>query len=65
MEFLFAISGSKTVPGVDNPDNSVGLFKVVSPVRTKGTLPANIPCVLLNNALSSVSTTTYRYSKYN
>jgi hypothetical protein len=65
MEFLFTIFHSKAVSGVDNPDESVGLFKVVSPVRTERALPTNIPCILLNNALTPVSITTHRYSKYN
>ena len=47
MEFLFAIFHSEAVPGIHNPDDSIGLFKVVSPVRTKRALSADIPCMLL------------------
>ena len=65
MEFLFTIFHSKTVHRVDDPDESVSLFKVVSPVRSERALSTDIPCVLLNDALSPVSMATYRYSKYN
>ena len=47
MKFLFTIFHSKAVSGVHNPDDCVGLLKVVSPVWTKRALAANIPCVLL------------------
>jgi len=65
VELFFTIFHSKTVPRVDDPDESVSLFKVVSPVRTKRALSTNIPCVSLNDVLSPVSMMTYKYSKYN
>ena len=47
MELLFAIFHPKPISRVDNPNDSIGLLKVVPPVRTKRALPANIPCALL------------------
>ena len=64
MEFLFAVIHPETVSGVDDPDDSVCLFKVVPPVGTQGALSADIPCALLNNAPDYVPMTTHIYSEY-
>jgi len=52
VKLLFTILHSKAISGVDNPDDGVGLFKVVSPVRAKRALPANVPCALLQQTES-------------
>ena len=48
MELLFTITHSHTITRVNDPDNRIRLFKVVSPIWSKGALAAHIPCSQLD-----------------
>lgn len=43
VEFLSAVLDPQPVRRVDDPDQRVGLFKVVAPVRAEGLLAAYVP----------------------
>lgn len=43
MELLFAVVHSHAISRVDDPDEGVGLFKVVTPVGSQGPLAADVP----------------------
>ena len=65
MKFLFAVIHSEAVSRVDNPDDSVGLFKVIPPVRTQRALSADIPYSSVKRRFQFTPITTHRYSEYN
>ena len=44
MQLHLTIPQPKPIRGVHNPDQAVGFFKVVAPVRAQRFLPAYIPC---------------------
>jgi len=44
MQLLTAIVHAQPIPGVDNPHNGIGLFKVILPIRSQGALTTDIPC---------------------
>ena len=43
VQLLLTIKHSQPVCAVNNPDKSISLFKVIPPIRPKGTLTTNIP----------------------
>ena len=43
MEFGSAVMDTESVCGIDNPDETVRLFKVVFPVGTQGLLSPDVP----------------------
>jgi hypothetical protein len=46
VQLLPAVVDAQTVRCVDYPDQGVGLFKVVSPVRAQRLLSADVPCAV-------------------
>lgn len=42
-QFFSAVFHTNRIAAVDHPDDGIGLFKVVPPVRSQGTLTAHIP----------------------
>lgn len=49
-ELIAAITYAQSIRGINDPDQCIGLFKVVSPVRPDGLLSSNIPDVKLVSA---------------
>lgn len=45
MEFLFGILESHFIRAVNNPDDSISLFEVISPIGSDGFLSTNIPYI--------------------
>jgi len=43
VEFMFAVGHAHAVAGVDDPDERVGLLKVVPPVGPERALAADVP----------------------
>ena len=57
-ELNLAVAHPRDIARVDDPDERVGAFEVVGPVRPQGPLSADVPC-----AVSAVTTTrSYRCS---
>jgi hypothetical protein len=48
MELFFAVSHAQPVSRVYDPNQSIGLFEVVSPIRPDCSLAAHIPCGIQN-----------------
>ena len=43
VEFLFAVLDAQPIRGINDPDQRIRLFKVISPVRPQRLLAADIP----------------------
>lgn len=44
MQFFLAVLHPHAVPRIDNPNNGVRLFEIVTPIRPQGPLTADVPC---------------------
>jgi hypothetical protein len=43
MQLVFAIPHAHSITGINNPDQSIRLFEIISPVWSKGPLTSDVP----------------------
>ena len=64
MQFVFAVRHSHSVPGIDNPDKRVRLFKVVAPIGSERALATDVPWKGLGIGFVSIPEWTHICSRY-
>jgi hypothetical protein len=53
LQLVATVINAETIRGIDDPYQSISLFKVIPPVRPQSLLPANVPDVELISILVS------------
>jgi len=54
MQLVSAVVDAQPVRRINYPDESIGLFKVVSPIRPQRLLASYVPCVVCELQVQSI-----------